>query len=485
MATTRKKHVVLFPFPGQGHLAGFLAIARLLARELPDATVTLVSTPRNVAALRSSSFSSSGVDVGQSSISFHALPFVPADHGLPAGCESISSLPLPAFITLFEAFEALEPAFDAYLSGLRGGAGADVCVVADVFVAWTVGAARRHGCAHALFVSCGAFGTAIFHALWNHMPALPFGSDGALRLPEHPDVALCRSQLSPAFLLRGDLSDRWTAFYQRIIRHGYRTNAVLANTVEELEPTGLAMMRRALGEVVPVWPVGPLVRGGDDSAKSDDDSVLLRWLDSRPPSSVLYISFGSQNTIQPNQMMELAAALEATGRPFVWAVRPPVGFDIAGAFRDEWLPEGFEARARAGDRGVLVRGWAPQVRILAHAATGAFLSHCGWNSVLESLANSVPVIGWPLAAEQFYNVRVLAEEWGVCVEVARGNLESSAVGRSKVAEVVETVMGNTAESAAMRRRVVEVQEVMRSAWAEDGGSSRTALHEFLRAMRLQ
>ena len=80
---------------------------------------------------------------------------------------------------------------------------------------------------------------------------------------------------------------------------------------------------------------------------------------------------------------------------------------------------------------------------------------------------------------------MLAEEWGVCVEVARGNLESSAVGRSKVAEVVETVMGNTAESAAMRRRVVEVQEVMRSAWAEDGGSSRTALHEFLRARRLQ
>ncbi|PAN46102.1 hypothetical protein PAHAL_9G163500 [Panicum hallii] len=483
MATTRTKHVVLFPFPGQGHLAGFLAIARLLARELPDAAVTLVSTPSNVAALRRSS---SAVDVEQSSIGFHALPFVPADHGLPAGCESISSLPVPAFITLFEAFEALEPAFDDYVSGLRGDADADVCVVADVSVAWTVDVARRHGCAHALFVTCGAFGTAILHALWNHMPALPFGSDGALRLPEHPDVELRRSQLSPVFLLHGDRSDRWTAFYQRIIRHGYRTDAVLANTVEEFEPTGLAMMRRALGKV-PVWPVGPLVRGGDSGAGSSetDGGGVLRWLDSQPQSSVLYISFGSQNTIQPNQMMELAAALEATGRPFVWAVRPPVGSDITGAFRDEWLPEGFEARARAGDRGLLVRGWAPQVRILAHTATGAFLSHCGWNSVLESLAHGVPVIGWPLAAEQFYNVSVLTEEWGVCVEVARGNLESSAMDRSKMAEVVETVMGDTAESAAMRRRIVEVQEVMRGAWAEDGGSSRTALHEFLRAMRLQ
>ncbi|KAL6637458.1 hypothetical protein ACP70R_025030 [Stipagrostis hirtigluma subsp. patula] len=483
MASSRTKHVVLFPFPGQGHLVAFLALARLLRRELPDAAVTLVSTPRNVAALRSSC---AAADVGLSSVALHALPFVPADHGLPAGCESTSSLPVPEFITLFEAFEALEPAFDDYVSGLVGdgsGPPADVCVVADVFVAWTVAVARRRGCAHALFVSCGAFGTAVLHALWMNMPALPLGSDGVLRLPEHPELVLHRTQLSPVFLLPGDMASRWTAYLHRLIPRGYRTDAVLVNTVEELEPTGLAMLRRTLGKV-PVWPVGPLVRG-DDSSETDDDGVL-RWLDSQPPSSVLYISFGSQNTIRPNQMMELAAALELTGRRFVWAIRPPVGFDLAGAFRDEWLPDGFEARARAGGRGVLVRGWAPQVRVLAHAATGAFLSHCWWNSVLESMAHGVPVVGWPLAAEQFYNAKMLAEERGVCAEVARGNAESSApVERSKVAEVLEAVMGGTAEAAAMRRRVAEVQEVMRSAWAEGGGSSRTALREFFRAMNLR
>ncbi|XP_022685400.1 crocetin glucosyltransferase 3-like [Setaria italica] len=120
----------------------------------------------------------------------------------------------------------------------------------------------------------------------------------ALRLPEHPDVELHRSQLSPAFLLRGDLSDRWTAFYLRMIRHGYRTGAVLANTVEELEPTGLVMMRRTLDGKVLIWPVGPLVRG--DASSETGGGGVLRWLDSQPPSSVLYISFGSQNTIQPN-----------------------------------------------------------------------------------------------------------------------------------------------------------------------------------------
>ncbi|TVU46092.1 hypothetical protein EJB05_05610, partial [Eragrostis curvula] len=461
-ATSRTPHVVLFPFPGHGHLAGFVAIARLLRQEFPDATVTLVSTPRNVATLRAAETTST--------IGFHALQFGPADHGLPAGCESISSLPETAFIDFFEAIESLEPAFDNYISGLvrDGAAKDDVCVIADAFCAWTVDAARRHGCAHAVFASS---------------------------------------------------EERWTAFYHRLIPHGYRTDAVLVNTVDEFEPTGLAMMRRALGKI-PVWPIGPLVRVQDtkmaSSSEIHDDGVL-GWMDSQPPASVLYISFGSQNTIKQEQMMELAAALESTGRPFVWVIRPPVGFDIAGEFRDEWLPEGFEERARAGNRGVLVRGWAPQLRILAHGATGAFLSHCGWNSVLESLSRGVPIIGWPLAGEQFYNVMMLAEEWGVCMEVACGKqlesstveqrpklgqvldmvkggtalaaamrqMESFTVERSKLAQVLDTVMGETASAATMRQQVAVVREKMKSAWAEDGGSSRMALHEFLRAMHLK
>ncbi|CAD6259062.1 unnamed protein product [Miscanthus lutarioriparius] len=445
--TQRNRHVVLFPFPAQGHLAGFLALARLLRRELQDGvTITIVCTPLTVAALRSSV---ADADAGSSSsISFHALPFVPADHGLPADCESTSSLSNRGdFMKLFEAF-------DDFLSGLTGGVhkgeeneeptAANVCVIADVFVSWTVDVARRHGLAHAFFLSCGAFGSVILHALWANMPALPFGPDGTLRLPEHPAVVIHRSQLSPTFTC-GD--ERWT----RARAHGAGHAA--------------AHPRRRSG-----IPLGPLVRGVPASDKDDggNDWRILRWLDTQRLSSVVYISFGSQNTIRANQMAELAAALESTGRPFVWAVRPPVGFDVNGAFRDEWLPGGFEARARASGRGLVVRGWAPQLRILAHAATGAFLSHCGWNSVLESLTHGVPLLGWPLAAEKFYNVKILAEEWGACVEVARGNME-----KSRVVEAVEKVMGDTAESEALSR-----------AWAEDGGSSRAALHDFFKAMHL-
>nr|DAD30590.1 TPA_asm: hypothetical protein HUJ06_009441 [Nelumbo nucifera] len=61
-------------------------------------------------------------------------------------------------------------------------------------------------------------------------------------------------------------------------------------------------------------------------------------------------------------------------------------------------------------QGLLVHNWAPQIDILSHTSTGAFLSHCGWNSVLESLRRGVPIIWWLLAAEQFYNSKLLEEE---------------------------------------------------------------------------
>ncbi|CAM0944545.1 unnamed protein product [Alopecurus aequalis] len=424
MATTSTKHIVMFPFPGQGHHVSFLEAAQHLLRILPgDVSITLVSTPRNGVALRASTSASSSPLV----LSFHALPFVPADHGLPADCESTNSLPPTAYPTFFEAFEALEPAFDAYISRLVAENG-PVCVISDVFVAWTVGVAHRRGCTHAVFVSCGALGTAILHALWKNMPALPFADDGLLRLPEHPEVELHRSQMAQVFLSSPSHAvDRPIAFHHRQIKHAYLTDAVLVNTVQELESTGLAMLRRTLGEQVPVCPIGPL-----------------------PPASVLYISFGSQNSLRPKQMMELATALESTERLFIWAFRPPVGLDPDGG--EEWLPAGF-GRVRGA------ASWTVDGR--------------------RSLTHGVPIVGWPLSAEQFYNVKMLAEEWGVCVEVARGNLETSAVESCKVAEGIETVMGPE-----MRRRVADVQGLMKSAWAEDGGSSRAALKEFFAAMRL-
>ncbi|KAJ6793264.1 Uncharacterized protein M6B38_111850 [Iris pallida] len=113
---------------------------------------------------------------------------------------------------------------------------------------------------------------------------------------------------------------------------------------------------------------------------------IVKWLDSHESGSVVYVSFGSQNTVLASQMMSLADGLESSGHPFVWVVRPPLGFDLSSEFRPEWLPQGFEERMRASGKGILIRRWAPQLEILSDDSTDAFLSHCRWNSVLESLS---------------------------------------------------------------------------------------------------
>lgn len=157
-----------------------------------------------------------------------------------------------------------------------------------------------------------------------------------------------------------------------------------------------------------MYPVGPLfptsvalqnVGGLEDSA-----SKCLHWLGLQPPSSVLYVAFGSQCCLPPEQILELAHGLENSRQRFLWVLPQPKGGSEAEApSTTELLPPGFEARV--GDRGCIVTGWAPQVQILAHRSTACFLTHSGWNSSLESITLGVPMISWPQAAEQHLNCR--------------------------------------------------------------------------------
>ncbi|KAJ1701934.1 hypothetical protein LUZ63_001713 [Rhynchospora breviuscula] len=219
-----------------------------------------------------------------------------------------------------------------------------------------------------------------------------------------------------------------------------KTDAILVNTIEELEQKWIDMIAKTLQ--IPIFPIGPLI-GGLNPSSPTEGTEIIEWLDLHPQESVLYISIGSQNSIQKNQMLELALGLEASWRPFIWVIRPPIGFNVKDEFKDEWLPAGFEKRMKEEKRGFFVHRWAPQIAILSHKSTGAFLSHCGWNSVLESLNlnSGILIIGSPIGGEQPFNVTILVE-LGVCVEVAREIMENSELEKEKVADVVEMVMGD-------------------------------------------
>ncbi|RLM74525.1 UDP-glycosyltransferase 92A1-like [Panicum miliaceum] len=438
-AAARRSHVVLFPFMAQGHLAPFRCLAELARRARPGARVTVVATPGTAGPLRASLTADGlGDDIG-----VHALPFDPAGHGLPAGAGTTAGIGSHQLITLFAASESLRPAFRHLVAGFRAAdPGADVHVMADMFLGWTLGVAREAGASHSAVFTTGGYGAAVYFSLWGSVP-LP--ADDAFPLPPFPDVTVCRSQLTD-HLAAADGTDAWSTFVSKQIAAFAHTDALLVNTAESLEPKGLAMLRQLFH--VPIYPVGPLLRATPPAREpapgAKNGGAILAWLDKQPPGSVLYVSFGSQYTIGASQMMELAVGLERSAHRFVWVIRPPAGSDVDGEFRPEWLPEGFRERVEAGGRGLVARCWAPQVEILAHAATGFFLTHCGWNSVQESLGSGVPLLGWPLSAEQFYNAKVLAEEMGVCVEVARG--ARAALSGEKLAAAVEAVIAAARET---------------------------------------
>ncbi|KAF3335606.1 UDP-glycosyltransferase 92A1-like protein [Carex littledalei] len=467
-------HVVLFLFPAQGHSPPFLSLATRLHHYWPGLTITLVSTSHHTSLIRS-------FLPLDSRLRLHSLPFYPADHGLPASAESLADLPVAQFITFFKATETLYPAFDDFISSLVSNASnhAPLCIVTDFFLGWTVDVARKYKVFHTTFLTMGAFGGAVFFSLWLNLPHTLTESD-RFTLPEYPEVVMDRSQLSK-YILEADGTDEWSQFFKRQIIFLHETDAIVVNTVEEFEPLGLGMLRKTLK--FPIWPIGPPLAPAHQpsSSKSEDETAIMTFLDSQPPASVLYISFGSQNTIPHEQMMHLAQGLEGSGCSFIWVIRPPIGSDPRGGFRDDWLPHGFKDRIKQKHIGLLVHGWAPQLKILGHRSTGAFLSHCGWNSILESMSHGVPIIAWPVSADQSFNSMMLIE-LGLGVELVRGPMESSGPTKEKVEEVVDVMMEPNEKGMEIRRRAKEYRDVMNKAWDEEGGSSMESLQQFVQSI---
>eukprot|EP01018_Ginkgo_biloba_P006052 Gb_32867 [translate_table: standard] len=304
-------------------------------------------------------------------------------------------------------------------------------------------------------------------------------------VPDLPHIRLHRSQLS-SILAASEGSDPWNLIWKHNISCNLSSWGTIFNTFEDLEHDFLDSFRRITGS--PIWPVGPILpltgtlnkkeiawRGNESAV---DVETCLQSLDSHPASFILYISFGSQNSISVSQMRELLLGLEASQQAFVWALRPPVGTTELSSGH---LPHGFEERMRVNNKGFLIRGWVPQLMILSHPSTGGFLSHCGWNSVLESISHGVPIIGWPIAAGKFYNSKLLEEEVGVGVELCR--CIDGEVRKNNVKRIVKMLLdGHDDKGIELRKRAMDLKATTTIA-VSSTGSSITHLDDFIQKLK--
>ncbi|GLU09218.1 hypothetical protein SLE2022_260910 [Rubroshorea leprosula] len=445
-----------FPFVGGGHQLPLIDMARMFAAR--GANSTIITTPKHAL-----SFQNSILRDQQSgrTISIHTLQ-------LPEGVD-IADTNMSAQI-MTDTSILQEPLRNLLLQARPD------CIIHDFAHRWVADAIDSLGIGipRIIFSGSGCFAHCVQQNMFKFKPYEKVDSDyEPFVVPDLPDrIELTRSQL-PMFVINGGGPKR-----KNLFNDGNFGSVV--NSFYELESAYVEYMKE-LGDKA--WLVGPVSLCNRDVADkaergqkgSIDEQSILNWLNSKEPHSVLYISFGSVARLPPEQLLEIAYGLEASGHSFIWVVGK--SFKSEGENEENWLPSGFEERIEESKKGIIIRGWAPQLLILEHGAVGGFLTHCGWNSTLEGVSAGVPMITWPLSAEQFSNEKLIVNLLKIGVKVGSmqwgqswGTTPGEAVGREKVEAAVRRLMDEGDEAAEMRRKAKELAEKAKQA-VEHGGSS--------------
>ncbi|KAE8734747.1 UDP-glycosyltransferase 71C3 [Hibiscus syriacus] len=285
------------------------------------------------------------------------------------------------------------------------------------------------------------------------------------------------SRVLPSFLFNED--GAYTAFFH-IAEKFRHANGIIMNTFEELEPFAVNCFYN--GQYPRIYPVGPVIHLNSlphpelDQVQRDR---IMKWLDNQPGSSVVYLRLGSQGSHGPLQVKEIALGLEQSGHRFLRSLHMPPPQDAsAGTIHyknpEEMLPEGFLERIQERR---MICGWAPQVAALSHTAVEGFVSHCGWNSILERLWCGVPIVTWPMYAERQLNAYTLKElGLAVAMKLDFRMGTSEVVTAEEIEEGVRQVMDEGSE---VRKKVKEMAEMARKA-VINGGSSFNSIRRLIK-----
>ncbi|KAL2902828.1 Hydroquinone glucosyltransferase [Bienertia sinuspersici] len=221
--------------------------------------------------------------------------------------------------------------------------------------------------------------------------------------------------------------------------------------------------------IPPIYHVGPIIRSS--SVGESDRPHCIKWLDEQPNNSVLFVSFGSGGNLSLVQFIELALGLELSGQRFLWVVKTPHDKSNASFFGIRFLD-------RTKGLGLVVPSWAPQIQILSHDSTCGFLTHCGWNSILESMFHGVPLIAWPLYAEQRVNSVIVEKDKKVAMRVKPN--DKGLVEREQIAQFAQCLIQGE-QGKELRENMRVLKHAVNVALNKDG-SSKKSLADFAQMM---
>lgn len=454
---SQNPHIAILPSPGMGHLIPLVEFAKRLIFH-HQFSVTLILPTDGLISSAQKIF----LDSLPSSMDYHLLPPVNLDD-LPKDVKIETRISLTVARSLSSLRQVLKSMVDTKKT---------VALVVDLF------GTDAFDVAIDLKVSPYIFypSTAMALSLFMYLPKLDETVSCEYRdLPDPVQIPGCipihgKDLLDP-------VQDRKNEAYRWLLHHTKRyrmAEGIVANSFKELEGGAIRALQEEEPGKPPVYPVGPLIQM--DSGSKVDGSECLTWLDEQPRGSVLYISFGSGGTLSHEQLIELASGLELSEQKFLWVIRCPndkianaTYFNVQDSTNPlDFLPKGFLEKTKGV--GLVVPNWAPQAQILSHSSTGGFLTHCGWNSTLESVVHGVPLIAWPLYAEQRMNAFMLSEDINVALR-PKVNEENGIVGRLAIAEVVKGLMEGE-EGKGVRSRMRELKDAAAKVLSEDGSSTK-------------
>ncbi|KAI8019430.1 UDP-glycosyltransferase 90A1 [Camellia lanceoleosa] len=448
-------NIVLFPFMSKGHNIPIIHLARLLLHH--HATVTMFATVAN-----RHFFSDSLADTGASIVD---LPFPENINGLPAGVESTDNLPsMSLFVPFANATKLMQPDFEQALEILPN----VTCLIFDGFLDWTLESTSKFGILRLAFYGWSYYSMCVSQDVgMNRLLSGPESDDEPLTVPSFPWIKLTRNDFDEPFNVREPKGPYIDFVMEQAIATA-KSYCIIMNSFYELE-----------SQFIDYWnnkcepkarSIGPLYLAEPSRNKQHHHQkpTWLQWLDQKlaQESSVIYVSFGSQVEISPKQLREIATGLEESKVSFLWVVRKG-GSELA---------DGFENRVK--ERGIVVEEWVDQRAILGHECVKGFLSHCAWNSVMESVCAKVPILAWPMMAEQHLNARMVVEEIkvGLRVETSNWSVRGFVKWQGWEKMVRELMQGEMGEK--VRKKVGEFGEAARKAM-EEGGSSRYTLNQFI------
>uniref|UniRef100_A0A2N9EU53 Glycosyltransferase n=1 Tax=Fagus sylvatica TaxID=28930 RepID=A0A2N9EU53_FAGSY len=435
----RQLHIFFFPFMAQGHILPTIDMAKLFASR--GVKATLIMTPFNAALFSNTieGIKNLGIEIGVLIIKFPSV-----EVGLPEGCENAQLTITPEMQhKLFRAAALLEQPLEQLLQEHRPD-----CLVADTFFPWATDIASKHGIPRLVFHGTGFFALCASRCVLSYEPHKKVSSDSELfTIPTLPHEIKMTKQQLPDFIT-GNVETEFTKLYKASKEVESKSYGVIVNSFYELEPAYVDHYRNVLG--TKSWHIGPVSLCNINTADKHD---CLKWLDSKKPNSIVYVCFGSVANFNDAQLFEIALGLEASGQEFIWVVRREK--DDEG--REEWLPEGYEKRMEG--KGLIIRGW----------------KEC----LLE-----VPMVTWPVSAEQFYNEKLVTQilKIGVGVGAQRwAKLLGDSVKSDAIEKAVTRIMVGE-EAKEIRSRAKVLGAMARSA-VEEGGSSYSDLNALIEELK--